>query len=478
MRFGMMTDREGVFTRTAVGWCLLLALCLVLGYILWPRLPMTELERQALAEGRTIITYWDRHFGHEHESRKALIAEFNQSQNEVYVRTVPIGYNALMEKILTSTAGAAPPDVCSLDGGMLAQLAPHGLFLPLDDLFAETPSLNKDEFLPHIWQMVFFDGHVWAVPTTTDAYCLIWNKAAFRRAGLDPERPPQTIAELEDYAARLTLRNEAGMIEQMGFLPWLPWDQSTMWGILFGGEWYNEATGRVEIASDPAIIASFAWQQSFAIDPSGRTPSAPYAMDPRRIAAFTKGLGDYMSANNPFYAGKVAMISEGEWQVTFIPKYAPGLEWGVAPIPQPEGAPLRAFGQVCVTDVIPATSRNPDAAKAFLRWFYSPRQDGRPSPASDYNHAIHNIPPRREEAMQDRFDEHPKFRVFVEELLYKPAVPMPTTPVMQFYSDQLERHREQVTAWLMTPEEAVQSIEDIMNRELERNRAIIERRRR
>ena len=80
--------------------------------------------------------------------------------------------------------------------------------------------------------------------------------------------------------------------------------------------------------------------------------------------------------------------------------------------------------------------------------------------------------------MQNRFDEHPRFRVFVEELLYKPVAPMPTNPAMQFYSDQIERFREQITAWRMTPEEAVQSIEDIVNRELERNRAIIERRRR
>jgi len=262
----------------------------------------------------------------------------------------------------------------------------------------------------------------------------------------------------------------------MGFLPWLPWDQSFMWGVLFGGQWYNEETGRVETGSDPAIIASLAWQQSFTIDPtSDRNP--PYAMPAERIQSFTRGIGDYMSANNPFYSGKVAMISEGEWQVTFIPKYAPGLDWGVAPLPQPEGVPPIAFGPTCVADVIPVTARNPEAAKKFLRWFYSPRPDGRPSPASDYNHAIHNIPPRTEEALQDRFMAHPKFRVFVEQLLHRPVAAYPVTPCTQFLTDNIGRFREWVVFRRMTPEEAAMEVETMVNRELERTRALLERRR-
>lgn len=450
--------------------------CAVAALVLWPRAGGTDAERRALAEGRAIIVYWDRHSGHEHEYRRRLIEEFNESQNEVYVRALPIGYNALMEKTLTATAGGAPPDIMAMDGGIMAQLACQGLFMPLDDMIDTTPSLAPESFMPHIWDMVYFDGHLWAIPTTTDTYCLLWNKSAFRHAGLDPERPPQTLEELEAYAAKLTIRTPAGAIEQMGFLPWLPWDQSFMWGALFGGEWYNTETGRVECGSDPAIIASLAWQQSFTIDPHSET-NPPYAMPAERVQSFTRSIGNYMSANNPFYSGKVAMISEGEWQVTFIAKYAPGLDWGVAPMPQPEGVPAIAFGPTCVADVIPVTARNPEAAKKFLRWFYSPRPDGRPSPASDYNHAIHNIPPRTDEALQDRFMNHPKFRVFVEQLLERPVIGYPVTPCTQFLTDVILRHRERVVFRRSSPEEAAMEIEAAVNRELERTRAMLQRRR-
>lgn len=464
-----------LFWRTLGG----LAVCagaLAAAYVLWPRVPRTPLEQAAVNQGRTIITYWDRHSGHEHAARVALFDEFNRSQDEVYVRAVPIGYNAAMEKILTSTAGGAPPDVCSIDGGMLAQLSSQGLFLPLDGLVESEPSLHAQKFLPHTWQMVSSGGHVWGIPTTADAYCLVWNKDAFRRAGLDPERPPRTIAELEAYAAKLTLRTPSGGIEQMGFLPWLPWDQSLMWGILFGGDWYNPETGWVECGSDPGIIQCFAWQRSFTVDPDSGDQRA-YALEPERIAAFSKGIGDYFSANNPFYSGKVAMISEGEWQATFIPKYAPKLDWGVAPMPRPEGVPPVAYGPACVADVIPATTRHPEAAQRLLKWFYSPRPGGGPSPASDYCHAIHNIPTRREDALQDRFMGNPKFRVFVEELLNKPVKPHPPVEAAQFFSDQVERMREQCVFHKVTPEEAAREVERLVNRELARLRALEARRR-
>ncbi len=469
-------DGDGVNTiRPYIIWACALAGLAAAGYVLWPRVARSAAEREAVAAGRTVVTYWDRHAGHEHESRMRLMDEFNRGQDEIYVRGVPVGLNALMEKFLTATAGNAPPDICSLDAAMIAQLAPQGLFLPLDALAEKVPALHEEAFFTHAWETVCFDGHLWALPTTTDIYCLVWNKHAFRRAGLDPERPPKTIAELEDYAARLTLRDASGSIEQMGFLPWLPWDHTFFVGALFGGDWYNPATGHMELSEQPNILASLAWQQSFTIDPESDT-NPPYAMDVERIAAFSKNIGDYASANNPFYSGMVAMMIEGEWQVTFIPKYAPGLDWGVAPVPQPEGAPPVAFGPTCIADVIPATAREPEAAMKFLAWFHAPRPDGRPSPSSDYNHVIHNIPCRPEEAQQERFIGDPKFRVFVEQVIERPVAAFPVTPATQFMADQIERFREQVTYRKMSPKEAARELETVVNRELDRVAKLLERR--
>ena len=433
--------------------------------VLWPRASGSPEEQEAIAAGRTVITYWDRHSGHEHESRVRLIDEFNASQDEVFVRSVPIGYNASMEKILTSIAGQAPPDICSLDTSILQQLVPQGCFMPLDRFVETDPNFAPEAYFDHVWKMVHFDDHLWAMPTTLDVYCLLWNKDAFRKAGLDPERPPRTIAELEDYAARLTKREAEGTLEQIGFLPWIPWDLSYMWAGLFGGTGFDPEQERFTILDEPAFVDSFRWQASFAI----RGADSPrYALDPERIAAFSRGLGAYMSANNPFYSGKVAMLAEGEWQCTFVPKYAPGLDWGVAPLPQPEGVKPLAYSPACIVDVIPATSRHPEAAWKFLRWFYTPRPGGGPSPNSDYAYAISNIPPRKTDADQERFNVNPKFKVFVDQMRTREVIYFPVVPVVQFMLDQMERQRERVVFGKVTAEEAVTELQTMTAREYAR----------
>ncbi len=457
--------------RTRIKWILVLAALVAVYAVLWPSEAISPAEKEALREGRVIITYWDRHMGHEHASRRKLIDEFNQSQDKVFVRALSVGYDASMEKILTSIAGRTPPDIIGIDGTIMAQLVAQGCFSPLDEFLAETPAIRGEDFFPACWDAVHFDGRTWGIPTTCDTYCLLWNKNAFRKAGLDPERPPQTIAELQDYAARLTIRGDSG-IEQIGYLPWMPWDMSTMWGLMFGGRWVDEATGRAVCGGDPGIIRMFEWQQSFALPPDGR-PDPAHALDPQKVQSFQQGFGAYMSANNPFYSGKVAMIAEGEWQVTFIPVFAPELDWGVAPLPVPDGAEPSAYQGAPVCDCIPAGCRHPEAAWEYLRWFYSPRPDGGVSPVSDYNHMIHNIPCRPAEARQDRFLNNPKFAVFVDVLLSRRVVAPPVNPVVQFMADVMERQRERVVFYRATPEEAARAIEDEVNREMDRVAALL-----
>lgn len=441
---------------------ILVGICVGLLKVLWPSEASSPEEDQALAAGRIIITYWDRHTGHEYEARKVLIDEFNRIEgNRIYVRTVPIGVR--IEKLLTAIAGGSPPDICSMGTSVLDQLAPQGCFMPIEERTAGLPHLQEPAFFPHAWAQVCFDGHVWGIPTTTDTFCLLWNKNAFRKAGLDPDVPPKNLRELEEYATKLTTTSATG-VEQYGFVPWQPWDQTFLWGGMFGGEWFDKKTGLVACARDPAIIRSLAWQQSFAIDPS-KSKQLPYAVDPGLTAEGRLG-GEYQSVNNPFYSGKVAMITEGEWQCTFIAKYAPDLDWGVAPIPQPAGVEPRCCAPDSVVDAVPTGSRHPDEAWEFLKWFYSPRPGGGTSPASDYNFAIHNIPPRRKEATQQRFMGDPKFSVFVRELLTKPAIAYPATPAAQFLSDEQGRQREQVVFRQCTPEEAARAIEDNTNAEI------------
>ena len=67
-----------------------------------------------------------------------------------------------------------------------------------------------------IVQQMEVDGKYYALPTAVRSLALFWNKALFKEAGLDPERPPATLDELVDYAKKLTKRSPNGDLLQAG----------------------------------------------------------------------------------------------------------------------------------------------------------------------------------------------------------------------------------------------------------------------
>ena len=47
-------------------------------------------------------------------------------------------------------------------------------------------------------------GRIYGVPLYADVSALFWNKDLFRKAGLDPEKPPTSLAEIREYADKIT----------------------------------------------------------------------------------------------------------------------------------------------------------------------------------------------------------------------------------------------------------------------------------
>lgn len=84
-----------------------------------------------------------------------------------------------------------------------------------------------------------------------------------------------------------------------------------MWGILFGGEWYDHKLGRMVCGNNPGAIRALQWQQSFAIAPNSSVQPA-HAMAPQQVMTFSKGFGGGDSASSAFYSGKLARVSTQE----------------------------------------------------------------------------------------------------------------------------------------------------------------------
>jgi ABC-type glycerol-3-phosphate transport system substrate-binding protein len=315
--------------------------------------------RQAPPEqkNRVVVEYWDKWTGFEAEAMRAVVADFNASQDRIFVKFTPV--SQIDRKMMLATAGGVPPDVAGLYAWVLPVYAENNALMPLDEMACEA-GIRGGDYIDVFWEMCHYRGQLWSLPTTPGSVGLIWNKKMFRDAGLDPERPPASIAELEQFNEKLTRRRPGGSLETVGHLPEEPGWWDAMWGCWFGGDFWD---GHGKITADsPENIAAYEWVESY-----------PKRFGPQNLLSFREGLGNFASPQNPFFTGRVAMVLQGEWIFSYIRQYAPpGFEWGVAAFPSSDPERFKNVSIVeCDVLAIPAGAKHPREAFEFIRYVNS-----------------------------------------------------------------------------------------------------------
>ncbi|MFP4055332.1 MAG: ABC transporter substrate-binding protein [Candidatus Brocadiia bacterium] len=416
-------------------------------------------------EGPIEITYWEKWTKFEGQAAIDTVKAFNQKY-EGRIRVDHVQISEIERKLLVAIAGGNPPDVAGSYTFCVYPYADRNALVPLDDYLAEA-GITREDYLPVFWDMCHYRGHMWALPTTPATVALHWNKRLFREsarelrdAGLDPERAPRTIEELDRYADVLTRRDEEGNIVQAGFLPQEPgwWDWS--WGHWFGGElWDGEDT---ITADSPGYVRAFQWVADY---------SKRYGA--KDIRKFVGGFGNFSSPQNAFLAGKVAMEVQGVWMHNFIDQYAPGMEVGVAPFPRhevPPGVdPSDPEMGTTIADadviVIPRGSRHPDAAWEFIRFVNS--REGM---------EILCLGQRKFSPLRDvspgfwRRQRHPDYVRFFYRLAHSRfCTYAPKTGVLREFQREMDNAFDKVGNLDASPQEALAEVDQRMQRSLDRD---------
>src|SRR6185503_16755319 len=151
------------------------------------------------ADGRLRLEYWDKWSGFEMDAMRAVVDDFNASQQRIFVDFVSV--SGIKEKTLIAAAGGHPPDIAGVWATDVIDYADKQAVIPLDDM-ARGNIVSREHFLPIYFDMGVYEGRLYGSPSTPGTTALHYNKRLFREAGLDPERPPRTIAELDEYATK------------------------------------------------------------------------------------------------------------------------------------------------------------------------------------------------------------------------------------------------------------------------------------
>lgn len=150
------------------------------------------------ADDGSTLTLWTR--AATEAVSKAYAEAYNAThKNKVQVTAYP---NEEYPAKLASAAGArALPDLFAADVVFAAQYASQDLWLDITDRFGA--SAVKDKVAPAHVRAGTWDNRNYVVPHTIDMSVMLYNKDLYAKAGLDPEKPPTTLAEFAEHARKI-----------------------------------------------------------------------------------------------------------------------------------------------------------------------------------------------------------------------------------------------------------------------------------
>jgi len=402
-----------------------------------------------------VIQFWHGWTGEYADTLVRVVAEFNRQHPKIRVQPLfmPTGAGENM-KFFTAVAGSVPPDVIVVDGTQVASWGNMGVLNPLDDFLTEA-GINQDDYFEPCWNQCVYDGTIYALSAAVDPnFALVWNKHHFRQAGLDPDRPPRTIKELEEYTVKLTKWDEKGEIDQLGFLPtYVPHGSiaTLTWGWTFGGEFYNPQTEEFT-CDDPRVVEAMEWiihmQDRFG------------GME--KVLNFEQGFG--FSSQTPFNRRDLSMSIAYIAYVQDIVKFAPDLEFGIGPMPKKEGGDMGSEWIGGWTMAIPKGQRgNEKEAFELIRWMCGSKEGTQfVAKTMKLFPAYRNSPFFEEDIKGDHVLE-----TFYE-ILQKAKRTRPITPANAQYMNELARALGQSRNKSRTPAEALQVARERITKEWQR----------
>ncbi|MBT0773727.1 sugar ABC transporter substrate-binding protein [Kineosporia sp. J2-2] len=277
-----------------------------------------------------------------------LLADAYNSSHEGKVKVSVVPAANFVQKFGTAAASGSGPDIASIDLVYLPYFASKGV---LDDLTAVLDELEwKDDLSPAHRKLAVYEGKTYALPFTAEASVTFYNKDLFEKAGLDPDDPPATYAEMLDAARAIkglgkgyygfVMAGQCGGCNIFEFAP-------HVWAS--GGEVLSD-DGSTALFDSPEVTQALEfyrtmWQEGL-MAPSSKTDNGT-----------TQG--------TTFQGGKVGMVNLGAFFVQTLAADEK-IDFGVAPIVGKDGGTASFAGgdEIAVT----AGAKNKAVAYDFVKW--------------------------------------------------------------------------------------------------------------
>lgn len=315
---------------------------------------------EAFSQEKVTITWW----GDVNPQWVATYRAYEKLNPNVVIKEALLSkeWASTAEKFLAAVAAGVAPDGSAQNSHEFVHFASQGVFLDLTP-YVKRDGLKASDWFTLQWNGSMFRGKQYGLPGITDSRILYWNRKLFREAGLDPDKPPATGKDLEQFAAKLNKKDASGKFVQYGFIPTIevgmPGAGNAFMWVWFnssGGTNLNEDGTRYTV-NNPKYVKALEWVVNFYDRYCGGAETA---------AAFFQSSAQ--GTQDPFNTQRLAMKVDNNSPFKDIASL-PALDAGYAPVPVPDvpGAARSTYSCGSMF-AISSSTKHPEEAWSFIRW--------------------------------------------------------------------------------------------------------------
>lgn len=402
--------------------------------------------------GAVKFDFWHAMGGTNGEAIVEMMARFNASQTKCYGTAIFQGtYDDSLNKIKAGLQSKEVPAIAQMYD-LATQLMIDLKAIEPMQTYIDRDKFDLKDYEPNVLGYYSVGGKLYGMPFNTSAPMLYYNKDLFKAAGLDPNKPPRTYAEVLDYAKKLTKKDASGKITVAGY-------GISIYGWIF--EQLNAAAGGLYLNNDNgrgarATAAAFNGPEGV-----GAVTFWKEGVDAGVYQVFGRHPAGTDAVVLAFQNQQAAMFIESTARLRALINASAGkFELGTAYIPRPNEEAFKKAGVIIGGASVYIMKDRPDAEKncawEFIKHNTSPEIQAYWHTASGYypvTKKAYDVPLDKEWVAK-----YPQFLTAVNQLHDSPAIPSSmggASGTMPQNRQRIELAIEEVLAGKATPKQAL-----------------------
>jgi sn-glycerol 3-phosphate transport system substrate-binding protein len=183
------------------------------------------------AWAKTEIHFWHAMSGHLNDAVDALVQRFNDRQNDYEVKPLQKGtYAETLTAAIAAHRAKTPPHIVQVFDVGTQTMLQSGAIIPVYQLMKDVGmAVNWSDFIQPVLSYYSKDNRLYSMPFNTSTPILYFNKDAFHRAWLNPEKPPTSWREVGEYARRIVGAGAAKCGFSTGWPSWILFENMAAW---------------------------------------------------------------------------------------------------------------------------------------------------------------------------------------------------------------------------------------------------------